>query len=128
MGLDRVCFECDSFLFTSDGCYYSLISYGKNMARPQETHASCTLPRRSQAVLSYSRKNNLGVTERTPPYSARIRIFALPVLLLCLLKCFIFDLTAARSAAGRTRLAVIYGLDIKSADEDVYYILTVDVL
>jgi hypothetical protein len=22
MGLDRVCFECDSFLFTSDGCYY----------------------------------------------------------------------------------------------------------
>jgi hypothetical protein len=98
------------------------------MARTQETHAYRTLPRRGQAILSYSRKNNLAVTERTPRYSTRIRLFASPVLLLCLLKYVIFDLTAARSTAGRTILAVIYGLDVKSADEDVYHILTVDVL
>jgi hypothetical protein len=100
----------------------------ENMARTQETHAYCTLPRRGQAVLSYSRKNNLAVTERTPQYSARIRLFALPVLLLCLLKYLIFNLTAACSTVGRTILAVIYGLDVKSADEDVYHILTIDAL
>jgi hypothetical protein len=34
----------------------------------------------------------------------------------------------AHSTAGRTILAVTYGLDVKSADEDVHHILAFDVL